>query len=56
VNGKCDEDDDIIIQDFVWEDMNNYMGQRKNFMGSVGPQGAAKQVTYIVDVLELFYR
>jgi hypothetical protein len=32
-----------------------YRGQRKNFMGSVGPKGAAKQVTEIVDVFELFF-
>jgi hypothetical protein len=54
VNGDSDKDDDII-QDFVWEDMNNYKGQRQNFMGSVGPQGAAKQVTEIVDFFQLFF-
>jgi hypothetical protein len=27
VDGDSDEDDDI--QDFVWEDMNNFKGQRK---------------------------
>jgi hypothetical protein len=53
VDDNSDEDD--IIQDFVWEDMNNYKGQRKNFMGSVGPQGAAKEVTEIVDVFDLFF-
>jgi hypothetical protein len=35
VDDNIDEDDDI--QDFVWEDMNNYKGQRENFAGSVGP-------------------
>jgi hypothetical protein len=39
-----DSDVDDIIQDFVWEDMNNYKGQRANFTGSVGPQGAAGEV------------
>jgi hypothetical protein len=43
VGGASDQDD--IIQDYVWEDMNNYKGQRKNFTSSVGHQGAAKQVT-----------
>jgi hypothetical protein len=50
-----DDSDDDIIQDFVWEDMDNYKGQRENFTGSVGPQGAAKEVTEIVDVFELFF-
>jgi hypothetical protein len=44
-----DSDEDDIIQDFVWEDMNNYKGQRENFIGSVGPHGAAKEVTEIVN-------
>jgi hypothetical protein len=35
--------------------MNNYKGQRENFTGGVGPQGAAKEVTEIVDVFELFF-
>jgi hypothetical protein len=42
MDGDSDQD---IIQDFLWEDMNNYKGQRENFTGSVGPQGAVKQVT-----------
>jgi hypothetical protein len=54
VDGDSDKDDDII-QDFVWEDMNNYKGQRKNFTGIVGPQGAAKEVTEIVGIFELFF-
>jgi hypothetical protein len=49
-----DDSDEDDIQDFVWEDMNNYKGQRKNFTGSVGPQGAADEVTEIVDVFKLF--
>jgi hypothetical protein len=44
VDDNSDEDDDII-QDFVRKEMNNYTGQRENFMGSVEPQGAAKEVT-----------
>jgi hypothetical protein len=35
--------------------MNNYKGQKENFMGSVGPQRAAKQATDIVDVFKLFF-
>jgi hypothetical protein len=35
--------------------MNNYKGQRENFTGSVGPQDAAKEVTEIVEVFELFF-
>jgi hypothetical protein len=50
-----DSDEDDIIQDSVWEDMDNYKGRRENFTGSVGPQGAAKEVTETVDVFELFF-
>jgi hypothetical protein len=46
----CDNDQDDIIQEFVWEDMNNYKRQRENFTSSVGPQGSAKQVAEIVDI------
>jgi hypothetical protein len=28
---------------------------KRNFQGSVGPHGAAKQVTEIVDIFQLFY-
>jgi hypothetical protein len=45
VNGDSDDDNDII-QDFVWENMENYKGQRKNFTGSVKSQGTAKQVIH----------
>jgi cytochrome c556 len=49
VNYGSDEDDSAT-QDFVWENMQNYKGQRENFTGSVGPQGAAKHVTESVDI------
>jgi hypothetical protein len=52
VDGDSDQDD--IIQDLVWEDMNNYKGQRENFTGSVRPQGAANQVTEIADSSNYF--
>jgi hypothetical protein len=38
------ENDDSAIQAFVWQNMDNYRGQRENFTGSVGAQGAAKHV------------
>jgi hypothetical protein len=44
------DEDDSATQDFVWENMEYYKGQRENFMGSVGPQGAAKHITEIVDI------
>jgi hypothetical protein len=44
-----------ILFKIVWEDMNNYKGQRENFTDSVGPQGVAKEVTEIMDVFELFF-
>jgi cytochrome c556 len=45
-----DEDEDSATQDFVWEDMENYRGQRENFTGGARAQGAAKNVTEIVDI------
>jgi hypothetical protein len=54
-NDGSKEDDDSTTQDFVWQNMENYRGQRENFMGSVGAQGAAKHVTDIEDVFELFF-
>jgi hypothetical protein len=44
-----------VTQDLVWENMQNYKRQRKNVMGSVGPQGAAKHVTDIVDIFGLLF-
>jgi hypothetical protein len=44
INDSGDEDD-IITQDFVWENIQNYKRQRENFMGNVGPQGAGKHMT-----------
>jgi hypothetical protein len=31
-----------VIQDFVLEDVEHHKGQRENFLGGVGPSGAAK--------------
>lgn len=39
-----------MILETVLEDMNNYKGKRENFVGSVRPYRAAKQVTQIVDI------
>jgi hypothetical protein len=44
------DEDDSARHDFIWENMENYKGRRANFTGSVGPQGAAKHVTEIVDI------
>jgi hypothetical protein len=46
--------DGSATQDFVWENTQNYNGQRKNFMGSAGPQVAAKHVTEIMVILNCF--
>jgi hypothetical protein len=54
INEGSDEDDSVT-QDFVWEHMENYKGQRENFTGNVGSQGAAKLVMEIMDVFELFF-
>jgi hypothetical protein len=48
-------EDDSVTQDFVWGKHGKLFGQRENFMGSVGPQWAAKHVTEIMNVFELFF-
>ncbi|PNF32813.1 hypothetical protein B7P43_G04498 [Cryptotermes secundus] len=55
VGNEYSDEDDSANQEFVWEDMENYRGQREHFTGSVGPQGPGKDVTEIVDVLKLFF-
>jgi hypothetical protein len=37
-NDGSDEDDDSGTPDFVWENMENYRGQREIFTGSAGVQ------------------
>jgi hypothetical protein len=49
------DDDDSGTQAFIWENMQNYKGQRENFTGSVGPQGAAKGDMEIVHIFQLFF-
>jgi hypothetical protein len=44
------DEDDSGTQAFILENMQNYKGQRENFMGSVGPQGPAKGVMEHVDI------
>jgi hypothetical protein len=41
--------------DFAWEDMENYVGQRKQFVGICGPQNDGKNVTEAVNVFKLFF-
>lgn len=50
VINEASNEDDSATQDFVWENMEHYKGRREHFTGSVGPQGAAKHVTQIVDI------
>jgi hypothetical protein len=47
--------DDSGTQAFIWENMQNYNGQRENFTGSVEPQGPVKGVMEIVDIFELVF-
>jgi hypothetical protein len=49
VRNEDSDEDDGVTQDFVWENMENYRGQRENFTGNVKPQGAAMHATEIVD-------
>jgi hypothetical protein len=50
VRNEDSDEDDSAAQAFIWENMENYKGQRENFMGSVGPQGPAKDVMESVDI------
>jgi hypothetical protein len=36
VGNEGSNEDDSANQEFVWEDMENYRGQREHFTGSVG--------------------
>jgi cytochrome c556 len=36
VGNEGSDEDDSANQEFVWEDMENYSGQREHFTGSVG--------------------
>jgi hypothetical protein len=47
-------EDDSGTQAFIWENMQNYKGQKENFMGSVGPQGPANGVMEIVGIFNCF--
>jgi cytochrome c556 len=54
VGNEGSDEDDNSTQALVWENMENYKGQKENFTGNVGPQGAAKHVTEIVDIFYCF--
>jgi hypothetical protein len=41
-------------EDFLWEDMSNYVGQSENFCNVSGPQSSAKDVSGIVECFKLF--
>jgi len=40
---------------FMWEDMTNYVGQRKRFVGNCGPQNEAKNETHCAKVFKMFF-
>jgi hypothetical protein len=50
VNGDDDYNEAVAAsaENSVWESMSNYTGQREQFIGGLGPQGAAKEVQGIV--------
>ena len=39
---------------FTWEDMTNYVGQRKNFLDNCGPQNEAQNETHCAKVFKMF--
>jgi len=40
---------------FPWEDMMNYVGQRKQFVDNYGPQNEAQNETHCTKVLKMFF-
>jgi len=40
---------------FLWEDIDNFVGQREIFSGMSGPQNSAKDLTNAVDIFEQFF-
>jgi hypothetical protein len=50
-HSDSDSDND---KDFIWENMQNYGGQRVTFTDNVIPQGAAKHDCQIGDTFRLF--
>lgn len=52
MDGDSDEDD---ITEDCEEDIIIHKGERENFIGSIGSKSAAKQVTEIVDIFQLFF-
>jgi cytochrome c556 len=50
VRNENSDKDDSATEAFIWKNMENYKGQRENFIGSVRPQSAAKDVMEIVDI------
>jgi hypothetical protein len=39
--------------DFLWQDINNYSGQREIFIGMSGPQNSVQDIKDIVGTFEL---
>jgi hypothetical protein len=50
VRNEDSDEDDSATEAFIWQNMENCKRQWENFTGSVGPQGAAKDVMEIVDI------
>jgi hypothetical protein len=47
--------DNAYVSDnnFLWEDVDNYVGQRETFCGTGGPQD--NSLTNVVDIFEQFF-
>ena len=54
MNATCFPNDSVSDQ-FVWEDMKNYKGQREVFCGEHGPQGEARNSLNIISLFKLFF-
>jgi hypothetical protein len=52
-----DDGDCICVTDtnFLWEDMDDYNGQREIFIGMSGCQHSAQDFTNVVGIFELFF-
>jgi hypothetical protein len=44
----------VVVTDFEWEYMSNYIDQREIFCGGFGPQGAEKNTNDSLGNLKIF--
>ena len=57
VNDESSDEDEVQIvqQNYMWETMDNYTGQKEIFSGDFGPKNGAENITSILESFELFF-